>query len=153
MIFLRLKYYFSKFKICIYICGVILVLFMFVTLLRQVNLFTRADSQTLLGIIGTLLGAVIGAVFSLLGSIWVNTQQRKEELNRKRAQEIYGESMYFMEEDVPDEAVIEKVNTRFYEMADESIILKDMKDVYNGWMREEEMAIKILELLIRMAEK
>ena len=27
-------------------------------------------------------------------------------------------------------------------MADESIILKDMKDVYNGWMREEEMAIK-----------
>ena len=122
---------------------------MFVTLLRQVNLFTRADSQTLLGIIGTLLGAV----FSLLGSIWVNTQQRKEELNRKRAQEIYGESMYFMEEDVPDEAVIEKVNTRFYEMADESIILKDMKDVYNGWMREEEMAIKILELLIRMAEK
>ena len=41
----------------------------------------------------------------------------------------------------------------FYEMADESIILKDMKDVYNGWMREEEMAIKILELLIRMAEK
>lgn len=153
MIFLRLKYYFSKFKICIYICGVILVLFMFVTLLRQVNLFTRADSQTLLGIIGTLLGAVVGAVFSLLGSIWVNTQQRKEELNRKRAQEIYGESMYFMEEDVPDEAVIEKVNTRFYEMADESIILKDMKDVYNGWMREEEMAIKILELLIRMAEK
>ena len=89
MIFLRLKYYFSKFKICIYICGVILVLFMFVTLLRQVNLFTRADSQTLLGIIGTLLGAVVGAVFSLLGSIWVNTQQRKEELNRKRAQEIY----------------------------------------------------------------
>ena len=126
---------------------------MFVTLLRQVNLFTRADSQTLLGIIGTLLGAVVGAVFSLLWSIWVNTQQRKEELNRKRAQEIYGESMYFMEEDVPDEAVIEKVNTRFYEMADESIILKDMKDVYNGWMREEEMAIKILELLIRMAEK
>ena len=256
MIFLKLKYYFSKFKICIYICGVILVLFTFVTLLRQVNLFTRADSQTLLGIIGTLLGAVIGAVFSLLGSIWVNTQQRKEELNRKRAQEIYrplydelvnihrnilkphpqyaewrkieldsrylqipaelkrqmerlfgaldgyltkrkgasdevkrildsvleefklppcrmenfgsvvlgdvmggkrkgiyGESMYFMEEDVPDEAVIEKVNTRFYEVADESIILKDMKDVYNGWMREEEMAIKILELLIRMAEK
>ena len=52
-----------------------------------------------------------------------------------------------------DEAVIKKVNERFYEMANESIILKDMKDVYNGWMREEEMAIKILELLIRMAEK
>ena len=58
-----------------------------------------------------------------------------------------------MEEDVTDEAVIKKVNERFYEVADESIILKDMKDVYNGWMREEEMAIKILELLIRMAEK
>ena len=70
-----------------------------------------------------------------------------------KRKEIYGESMYFMEEDVPDEAVIKKVNERFYEMADESIILKDMKDVYNGWMREEEMAIKILELLIRMAEK
>ena len=38
MIFLKLKYYFSKFKICIYICGVILVLFMFATLLGQVNL-------------------------------------------------------------------------------------------------------------------
>ena len=70
-----------------------------------------------------------------------------------KRKEIYGESMYFMEEDVTDEAVIKKVNERFYEMANESIILKDMKDVYNGWMREEEMAIKILELLIRMAEK
>ena len=88
MIFLKLKYYFNKFKICIYICGVILVLFMFVTLLRQVNLFTRADSQTLLGIIGTLLGAVVGAVFSLLGSICVNTQQRKEELKRKSAGDL-----------------------------------------------------------------
>lgn len=58
-----------------------------------------------------------------------------------------------MEEDVPDESVIKKVNERFYEMANESIILKDMRNVYNGWMREEEMAIKILELLIRMAEK
>ena len=70
-----------------------------------------------------------------------------------KRKEIYGESMYFMEEDVTDEAVIKKVNERFCEMANESIILKDMKDVYNGWMREEEMAIKILELLIRMAEK
>ena len=89
MIFLKLKYYFSKFKICIYICGVILVLFTFVTLLGQVNLFTRADSQTLLGIIGTLLGAVVGAVFSLHGSLWVYGQHRKEELNRKRAKEFY----------------------------------------------------------------
>ena len=89
MTFLKLKYYFIKFKVYIYICGAVLVLLVFAVLLRKVNPFTRADSQTLLGIIGTLLGAVVGAVFTLLGSIWVNTQQKKEEWNRKRAREIY----------------------------------------------------------------
>ncbi|WP_329750801.1 hypothetical protein [Clostridium fessum] len=274
MTFLKLKYYFIKFKVYIYICGAVLVLLVFAVLLRKVNPFTRADSQTLLGIIGTLLGAVVGAVFTLLGSIWVNTQQKKEEWNRKRAREIYrplydelvnihrnilkenpypvliefraghqtikphpqyvewrkieldsrylqvpmelkkqmerlfeavddylikretasdevkrildsvleefklplcrlenfgsvvlGEvmsgkeqgvykdSIYFMEEDTPDESVIEKVNARFYEIADGSTVLEKMKEIYHVWMREEEAAIKMLELLIRIAEK
>ncbi len=274
MTLLKLKYYCSKFKVYIYICGVIFSLFVFAMLLRELNLFTRADSQTLLGIIGTLLGAFVGAVFTLLGSVWVNIQQRKEELNRKRAQEIYRplydelvnihrnilienpypfyiefeagcqtikphpqyaewrrieldsrylqvpmelkrqmkrlfeaiddyltkretasdevkrlfdsvleefklppcrlenfgsvvlgevmsgkkegvykESICFMEEDAPDESVIEKVDARFYEIADGSAVLEEMKVVYHVWMREEEAAIKILELLIRMVEK
>ena len=89
MTFLKLKYYFIKFKVYIYICGAVLVLLVFAVLLRKVNPFTRADSQTLLGIIGTLLGAVVGAVFTLLGSIWVNTQQKKEEWNRKAVNSVY----------------------------------------------------------------
>lgn len=89
MIFLKLKYYFSKFKICIYICGVILVLFTFVTLLGQVNLFTRAGFSNPIRYNRNIAWSSCRCCFSLLGSIWVNAQQRKEELNRKRAQEIY----------------------------------------------------------------
>ena len=58
-----------------------------------------------------------------------------------------------MEEDTPDESVIEKVNARFYEIADGSTVLEKMKEIYHVWMREEEAAIKMLELLIRIAEK
>ena len=49
--------------------------------------------------------------------------------------------------------VIEKVNARFYEIADGSTVLEKMKEIYHVWMREEEAAIKMLELLIRIAEK
>ena len=70
-----------------------------------------------------------------------------------KEQGVYKDSIYFMEEDTPDESVIEKVNARFYEIADGSTVLEKMKEIYHVWMREEEAAIKMLELLIRIAEK
>lgn len=46
-------------------------------------------NSTLFGVIGTLLGALIGGVFSLMGSVWVNSKQQRAVQNVKRKNVIY----------------------------------------------------------------
>ena len=47
------------------------------------------DDSALLGVGGTLAGAVIGGSFTLLGSIWVNARQQRAVWNVRRKNEIY----------------------------------------------------------------
>lgn len=46
-------------------------------------------NPTLFGVFGTLLGAIIGGFFSLMGSVWVNENQHKALQNVKRKNVIY----------------------------------------------------------------
>lgn len=47
------------------------------------------ENSTLFGVIGTLLGALIGGAFSLIGSVWVNSKQQRAVQNVKRKNIIY----------------------------------------------------------------
>jgi len=53
-------------------------------------IITQKIDSNAIGVIGTLLGAVVGGVFSLLGSIWVNKKQIKGQHNLIRKECIYG---------------------------------------------------------------
>jgi len=54
-----------------------------------VDISALTKNEGLFGVVGTLLGAFIGGVFSLLGSFWVNNKQQKAVQNIKRKNVIY----------------------------------------------------------------
>lgn len=45
---------------------------------RKINGKIISDNPTMFGVAGTLIGAVIGGFFSLMGSVWVNSKQQKQ---------------------------------------------------------------------------
>jgi hypothetical protein len=47
------------------------------------------ENSSLLGVYGTLLGALIGGTFKLVGSVWVNKRHIKVQTNIKRKKLIY----------------------------------------------------------------
>lgn len=85
-----------KFKIFVYKHRKILaIIFTFIVVIFLLKLyksynFTKiTNNPTTFGVIATLLGAVIGGVFTLLGSIWVNKREQKSIYNLRRKNIIY----------------------------------------------------------------
>lgn len=85
-----------KFKIFVYkhrkilaiIFTYIVVIFL-LKLYKSYNLTIITNDPTTFSVIATLLGAVIGGVFTLLGSIWVNKREQKSVYNLRRKNIIY----------------------------------------------------------------
>lgn len=85
-----------KFKIFVYkhrkilatIFTFIVVIFL-LKLYKSYNLTIITNDPTTFSVIATLLGAVIGGVFTLLGSIWVNKREQKSVYNLRRKNIIY----------------------------------------------------------------
>lgn len=85
-----------KFKIFVYknrkmlvIIFTFVVIFFLVKIYKSYNFTRITNNPTIFGVIATLLGAVIGGVFTLLGSIWVNKREQKSIHNLRRKNIIY----------------------------------------------------------------
>ena len=62
---------------------------MIVSELERIDINVVVRNSTMFGVIGTLLGAVVGGAFTLLGSVWVNSKQQKAVQNVRRKNVIY----------------------------------------------------------------
>ena len=85
------KTIFAKFKLLAYItaCGLFCFLVYRFTLLIWNFVKEVYKDTTMVGLLGTLLGAVLGGVFSLLGSVTVSKQQIKAQNQIRRKNTIY----------------------------------------------------------------
>ncbi len=85
---LKIKLFLSKYRI-VMIAAVVALIFSVTWGVLQIGSTKMIVDPTLFGVIGTLLGAIIGGVFSLLGSVWVNSKQQRALQNVKRKNVIY----------------------------------------------------------------
>ena len=51
--------------------------------MTKMDFCALTENAGLFGVVGTLLGAFIGGLFSLMGSVWVNNKQQKAAQNIK----------------------------------------------------------------------
>ena len=86
---LKFKIYVYKHRKILAIIFTFVVIFFLVKIYKSYNFTRITNNPTTFGIIATLLGAVIGGVFTLLGSIWVNKREQKSIYNLRRKNIIY----------------------------------------------------------------
>ena len=103
---LKAKFFVQRYRKCIYIV-IIVALVGFITInLNKINSSVIVQNPTLFGVIGTLVGAVIGGFFSLMGSVWINSRQQKAVQNIKRKNVIYS-PLYDELVDIQDRILVE----------------------------------------------
>lgn len=86
---LKFKIYVYKHRKILAIIFTFVVIFFLVKIYKSYNFTKITNNPTTFGVIATLLGAVIGGVFTLLGSIWVNKREQKSIYNLRRKNIIY----------------------------------------------------------------
>ena len=86
---LKFKIYVYKHRKILAIIFTFVVIFFLVKIYKSYNFTKTTNNPTTFGVIATLLGAVIGGVFTLLGSIWVNKREQKSIYNLRRKNIIY----------------------------------------------------------------
>lgn len=86
---LKIKYLIEKHRRKgILLVGIIIVIIV-VQIIECVNWDSWKEDSVTVGVLGTLLGAIIGGTFSLLGSVWVNKKQQKAAHDIKIKNVIY----------------------------------------------------------------
>ncbi len=83
---IKVKINLYKYRYFIYLTFLVIVLLLFIKLLPYINIPT---DTTTIGVVGTLLGAIVGGVFTLIGSIYVNNKQLTSNFEIKRKNIIY----------------------------------------------------------------
>lgn len=86
---LKFKIYVYKHRKILAIIFTFIIIFFLVKIYKSYNFTKITNNPTTFGVIATLLGAVIGGVFTLLGSIWVNKREQKSIYNLRRKNIIY----------------------------------------------------------------
>lgn len=105
---MKIKLFFAKYGKWVYTLCVLLLAYLASNLCSKLNVLERIGdwSGETKAVIGTLLGAVIGGVFTLVGSIYVNKRQLKAQTYIKRKNLIYKplyDEIAFIENDVLSE--------------------------------------------------
>lgn len=83
---IKIKINLYKYRYLIYLIFLVIGLLAFTKVLPYINIPTDA---TTIGVVGTLLGAVVGGIFTLIGSIYVNNKQLVSNFEIKRKNIIY----------------------------------------------------------------
>ena len=83
---IKIKINLYKYRYLIYLILLAIALLVFIKILPYINIPTDA---TTIGIVGTLLGAIVGGIFTLIGSIYVNNKQLTANFEIKRKNIIY----------------------------------------------------------------
>ena len=86
---LKIRYWFEKHKKIIILLLIVAVLAIVIWSGIKVDISFIVEDAALFGVAGTLLGAIIGGTFSLLGSVWINNRQQRAVQNVKRKNVIY----------------------------------------------------------------
>lgn len=86
---LKVKFYIQQYRKYIYIVVSAVLVGLIVFNINKINRSFLIENPTLFGVLGTLVGAVIGGSFSLMGSVWINSRQQKAVQNIKRKNVIY----------------------------------------------------------------
>lgn len=86
---LKVKVFLQKHRIIVIILWIVSIISLIFIFIRHIDFQGYLADPTIIGIGGTLLGAIVGGAFSLLGSVWVNSKQQRTERNIKRKNVIY----------------------------------------------------------------
>lgn len=86
---LKFRVFLQKHRRIIFILGLCVGILTIVVCAVNINLQLLTKNSTMFGVVGTLLGAIIGGTFSLMGSVWVNSKQQRAVQNIKRKNVIY----------------------------------------------------------------
>ena len=87
----KIKLFFAKFQKLIILLALIICLCSIVFINYKFNLIKKIGelSSDKIAVLGTLLGAIIGGIFTLLGSVYVNQKQLKAQTYIKKKNLIY----------------------------------------------------------------
>lgn len=89
MVRLKIRLFMTKYRFLIIVAFAITLIGIIIWGVSKIDSNIIIGDSTLFGVIGTLLGAIIGGVFSLMGSVWVNSRQQRALQNIKRKNVIY----------------------------------------------------------------
>lgn len=103
---LKARFFIQQYRKFIFIIIVVAVIGSIMFSLSKINGKVFIENPTLFGVIGTLAGAIIGGFFSLMGSVWVNSNQQRATKNIKRKNVIYS-PLYDELVDIQDRILVE----------------------------------------------
>ena len=86
---LRFQYWIEKHKITFVIALLAIVLAFAIWIATRINIKLNCEDTAWTGVVGTLVGALIGGTFTLMGSVWVNNRQQRAFHEMKNERVIY----------------------------------------------------------------
>lgn len=86
---LKINFWFQRHRKLLVFVMSFVALYMIIVGMIKMDFCALTENAGLFGVVGTLLGAFIGGLFSLMGSVWVNNKQQKAAQNIKRKNIIY----------------------------------------------------------------
>lgn len=86
---LKFKFWIQKYRKILFDIVILALVGMIILLISKVSINVNIADSTVIGVAGTLLGAVIGGFLSLMGSLWINSKQQRATQNIKKKNVIY----------------------------------------------------------------
>jgi hypothetical protein len=86
---LKVIVFLQKYRRIIWILSICVAILLVALFTRKMEIELAEINPTMFGVMGTLLGALIGGIFSLMGSVWVNSKQQRAVQNINRKNIIY----------------------------------------------------------------